>query len=75
MTSNKKTAIFIMSFLLVGICITLLFPKEVEKNSDALIRIGAGDDVSGVLMEEIVKGLNGKYEISETMEASGFQDC
>lgn len=75
MTSNRKIVIFIVGFILTGIIISLAFPKETKKNPNAMIRVGAGDDMSGILMEETVKELNGKYTISETMESSQFQDC
>ena len=59
----------------MGILIGVYFPKEEKKNSEAVIRIGAGDDVSGILMEEAVAKLDGEYKISDSVESSSFQDC
>ncbi len=75
MSNQKKVLIFIIGFVLTGLLIATFFPKEAKRNKDAVIRIGAGDDVSGLLMQEITDLLNGKYEISKTMETSSFQDC
>ena len=75
MNSDKKIVVFLAGFILVGVMVTVFFPKEREKNVDAVIRIGAGDDISGVLMNETVDELSGKYTIAETMESSSFKDC
>ena len=75
MNSDKKIAVFLTGFILVGILVTVFFPKERERNADAAIRIGAGDDISGVLMNETVSELSGKYKIAESMESSSFKDC
>ena len=75
MNSDKKIAVFLAGFILVGVMVTVFFPKEREKNGDAVSRIGAGDDISGVLMNETVDELSGKYTIAETMESSSFKDC
>ena len=75
MNSDKKIVVFLAGFILVGVMVTVFFPKEREKNGDAVIRIGAGDDISGVLMNETVDELSGKDTIAETMESSSFKDC
>lgn len=75
MRIDKKILIFFAGFILVGILIAVYFPKEEKKNPDAVIRIGAGDDMSGILMEETVAQLDGKYKISDSVESSSFQDC
>lgn len=75
MSIGKRIAIFIIGFVSVGLLISVAFPKEREKNDDALIRVGAGDDVSGILMEETVKDLSGQYMIEESLESTSFQDC
>lgn len=54
---------------------TVYFPKEEAYNSEATLRIGAGDDMSGVLMEEVLAQLDGKYQIADAVESSSFQDC
>ena len=64
-----------MGFVLAGVLIAVYFPKEEKKNPQAVIRIGAGDDMSGILMEEAVAHLDGKYAVADTVESSSFQDC
>lgn len=75
MRINKKIGIFLAGFLLIGILVTVGFPKEESKNKDAVFRIGSGDDVSGLLMQETTAELAGKYAVSENLESTSFQDC
>lgn len=75
MENNRKIAVFIAGLILVGTLVAVFFPKEKRRNTDALIRIGAGSDVSGILMNETVEELGGEYTISEGLESSSFQDC
>ena len=75
MSIQKKVIIFIISFIVVGFLINFGFPKEKVMNKDAEIRIGAGDDLSGVLMKESVALLSETYEIKDSLESSSFQDC
>ena len=75
MNITKKIGIFIVTFVLAGIAIGAFFPKEEKHNDEALIRVGSGDDVSGVLMNETVKELSSTYTIKEKLESSSFQDC
>lgn len=60
---------------MIGLGVTLLFPKEAEKNKDAVIRIGAGDDASGILMREIIAQFGEEYKVEEALESTSFQDC
>lgn len=64
-----------IGFVVIGFLIEFGFPKEKEMNQEAEIRIGAGDDLSGVLMQETVDLLSDTYEIEEALESSAFQDC
>ena len=75
MNNDRKIGLFLAGFIIVGVLVTVFFPKERERNAKATIRIGAGDDISGVLMDETVSELEGKYTISEGMESSSFKDC
>lgn len=75
MEISKRIFIFFVGFVLAGVLIAVYFPKEEKKNSEAVIRVGAGDDVSGILMEETVNQLDGKYAVSDSVESSSFQDC
>lgn len=75
MKTDRKITIFIIGFVLTGMLVSIFFPKEEKRNDDALIRVGAGADVSGILMDEIVSELSGSYTIKEELESSSFQDC
>ncbi len=75
MRIDRKIGIFIAGFVLAGMLAAVLFPREEKRNRDAVLRIGAGDDVSGILMEETVLGMNGKYTVSQNIESTSFQDC
>ena len=75
MEINRKIVVFIAGLVLAGTLITIFFPKEDRRNSDAPLRIGAGADISGILMEETVRGMNGKYTVSQNIESTSFQDC
>lgn len=75
MKNDKKILLFISAFILICSLVMVVFPKEERRNKNAAIRIGAGDDISGILMEETIKELEEKYEISKNLESSSFQDC
>ena len=75
MRIEKKIILFFIGFVLVGTLIAVYFPKEEKRNSEAVIRIGAGDDMSGILMKEVVAQLDGEYMVSDSVESSSFQDC
>lgn len=75
MEINRKIVVFIAGLVLAGTLITIFFPKEGRRNADAPLRIGAGADISGILMEETVEELNGICMIPEDLESSSFQDC
>lgn len=75
MRIDRKIGIFIAGFVLAGVIAAFLFPKEEAKSRDAVLRVGAGDDVSGILMEESVRGLEGNYTVSKDLESTSFQDC
>lgn len=75
MRNDRKIAVFIVGFVLAGVLAGIFLPKERVRNSEAVIRIGAGDDMSGILMEETADELGSEYEVSDTLESSSFQDC
>ncbi len=75
MKSNKKTAFFMIGFVIAGLLVSVIFPAEQKGNPKAQIRIGAGDDISGILMEETVASLGEDYTVHETVESTSFQDC
>ena len=47
-----------------------------RKNAQAQLRIGAGDDISGYLVQEILSQQDSPVQLSEqSMEGYEFQDC
>lgn len=75
MRINRKMMIVFGLFLVAGLGAVFFLPKEGQWNSNATIKIGAGDDLSGLLMKETVQELGEKYEPKQTLESSSFQDC
>lgn len=75
MRIDKKIGVFVAVFVLAGVFAAVLFPREEKKNGDAMLRVGAGDDISGLLMEETIHGLEGEYVVSRNIESTSFQDC
>lgn len=75
MKSVRMIFLFIAAFIAMGLAASFLLPREAEKNADAVIKMGAGDDISGVLMSETARELSGKYKVSKSLERSSFQDC
>ena len=65
----------------VGLVVVLsamqfILPRENEKNAQAQLRIGAGDDISGYLVQEILSQQDSPVQLSEqSMEGYEFQDC
>ena len=75
MRINKIAAAVFGIFLTAGVAASILLPKEERRNKEAEIKIGAGDDISGVLMDETVRNLSKEYEVTQSLESSSFQDC
>ena len=75
MEHGRKIAAFIAGLILVGTLVVVFFPKEERRNKDAPGRVGAGADVSGILMETAVEEYGSVCEVSEDYESSSFQDC
>lgn len=75
MKSEKKIFLFITLFILVCTAAMVCFPREEKRNKEATIRVGAGDDISGILMDEIIDELPEEYSISSNIESSFFKDC
>lgn len=69
------TGIILGLFILAGLAAALFLPKERRWNKEASIKMGAGDDLSGVMMDETVTNLEEKYQVSKSLESSSFQDC
>lgn len=75
MRIDRKIGIFIAGFILAGLLVAVIFPREETKNRNAELRIGAGDDISGILAKESVQEMSGKYVVSQNLESTSFQDC
>lgn len=75
MRINKAMGLIGGAFILAGVGAMLFLPGEKKWNKDADIRIGAGADISGVVMDETLKELNQKYSVEFQTESSSFQDC
>lgn len=53
---NGKIAIFFVLIILVGLLSLKLLPQEIDvPPSDIGLRLGAGDDITGLLVKEIIK--------------------
>ena len=76
MKTEHKIYTAILGFLIVGTVFCFLLPKEAKRNEEALIKIGAGDDISGTVMNESLRLMgDGKETIEETTTGNTFVDC
>ena len=65
-----------MGLVVVLSAMQFILPRENEKNAQAQLRIGAGDDISGYLVQEILSQQDSPVQLSEqSMEGYEFQDC
>ena len=82
--NNNKILIFFVLIILVGVLSLKFLPQE--KNippSDTGLRIGAGDDVTGILVEEILKSYGDNKtnkpiistEDNKLLDNYTFKDC
>lgn len=61
---------------MASLCAVFLLPGERERNLNAVLRAGAGDDISGYLLERVLEQTPGALVRDETdLEAYAFQDC
>lgn len=61
---------------MLGLCAVFLMPRERTRNPDAALRVGAGDDASGYLLERVLtEDPSLAAENSPDVEAYTFQDC
>lgn len=75
MNLKKSNILALILFGVLLFVIVFFFPKERERHKNALIRIGAGDDISGLLMEESLSHMGERYQPSQMVEPMAFQDC
>ena len=65
-----------MGLVVVLSAMQFILPRENEKNAQAQLRIGAGDDISGYLVQEILSQQDSPVQLLEqSMEGYEFQDC
>lgn len=69
---------FICGALFVAVLFTagLLLPKEEPRNPEVKLRVGAGDDISGLFLREVEAESEGELILSDDfMEGYEFKDC
>ena len=72
----RKSFICGAAFVSVLFFAGFLLPKEEPKNPDVMLRIGAGDDISGLFLEEVEAESEGGLILSDDfMEGYEFKDC
>lgn len=65
-----------LALLLLGLYAVFFMPQERLRNANAALRIGAGDDASGYLLEHILEqDPSLAADSSPDVEAYTFQDC
>ena len=76
MDIQKKILLAGVGLVVVLSAMQFILPRENEKNAQAQLRIGAGDDISGYLVQEILSQQDSPVQRSEqSMEGYEFQDC
>lgn len=56
MNTTKKILLFFLIFVIFGFTIFLYMPKEEKiENLSSMLKIGAGDDITGLLLEKIIE--------------------
>jgi hypothetical protein len=84
MNTNKKILLFFLFLLILGLGFFHFMPREKEiRNTDIGLRIGSGDDITGLLLKQIIK--TSKNIGIESIDATGeneeilhdfiFKDC
>lgn len=82
MNITKKILLFFLMVLVTGLGVSYLMPDEEKKDDLAALRIGSGDDITGLLLQEIIQ--NRKSTDSADLHISGdtdiffdftFKDC
>lgn len=76
MEIQKKILLAGVGLVVVLSAMQFILPRENEKNAQAQLRIGTGDDISGYLVQEILSQQDSPVQLSEqSMEGYEFQDC
>ncbi len=73
---QKKIMFCGLALFLIGLYAVFFMPQERMRNANAALRIGAGDDASGYLLEQVLKqDPSLAADSSPDIEAYTFQDC
>ena len=76
MEIQKKILLAGVGLVVVLSAMQFILPRENEKNAQGQLRIGAGDVISGYLVQEILSQQDSPVQLSEqSMEGYEFQDC
>ena len=81
MKSNQKILLFLVGITIIGFGSCFLLPKEIDiPNDEDILRIGAGADVTGLLLEKVLeeaKSSNGESLLvgQESFSTVTFKDC
>ncbi|MBU5255446.1 hypothetical protein AAK964_00165 [Tissierella praeacuta] len=72
MNINKKMLVFYMFLLILGLCAYYFMPQEETNNTSIGLRIGAGDDITGLLLKQIIR--TNKVTNIEAVDIVGDED-
>lgn len=84
MNTNQKLFLFFLVICIIGIGSIFILPKEeYVANTDMSLRIGAGDDITGLLLQQIMRTSNnmGRENLTKgeaqkrIFEDFTFKDC
>lgn len=65
-------AAFVAALFIAGV----LLPKEEPGKTDVMLRVGAGDDISGLFLKKTQNESEGGFILSDDfMEGYEFKDC
>lgn len=85
MDTSKRSIFFLVALVLAGVLIFFLLPQDLYAKREAVLRVGAGDDITGVLMKAVTKrsaadgsrilpGVEGE-DAQSAVEGYTFVDC
>ncbi|WP_353095599.1 hypothetical protein [Tissierella praeacuta] len=83
MNTTKKTIFLFLLLLILGLGLSRFMPKEEGKEISIGLRIGVGDDITGVLLKQIIKtnkdinvnSMDNEEENKDTLYDFTFKDC
>lgn len=76
MVIQKKILLSAVGLIACLLASQILLPHEDLKNTNAQLRIGAGDDISGYLVNQILDQEDNGIKLAvDSMEGYEFKDC